>query len=226
MDNNNTVFEFDGKTYNFNPNINSNETSKFTSLMFLILCCDSTNLDHNKFKEFVLKNKNDINKQNQFGYSALMMACHSTKFDENIIKILINAGCNLNLQTNNNITALMLSIFKKNTNTIKILLNAGANVNISTIYGFTAFSYAIEHNEIMKMLIDAHADMITQYWGESNFDLLCKHRKIEIIKYYLIKKPHLAENQLIQFIIYKQDFELIKLLNELYFMKLAHFKAY
>src|SRR5271170_5670270 len=104
MENQDIVFQFDEHTYKFKPTI------EITPLMYLILYHNSTNLDHNKFRKFVLKNKDDINKQNKYGNSSLSIACHSKNPDENIIKILINAGADLNLQTNNELTPLMLAI--------------------------------------------------------------------------------------------------------------------
>lgn len=82
-------------------------------------------------------------------------------------------------------------------------------------------------DELIKLLIDKDVDLTMKCRNESNFEYLCRIKQIKIIKYYLKKNPYLAENLLIQFVTYRDQIpSLIKLLSELYFMKLAHFKAY
>lgn len=90
--------------------------------------------------------------------------CSNTSSTQQTVKILVDAGADLNLQNENNRTALMMASINSNTDsteqTVKMLINAGADLNIKEKDGWTALmlvSYSdtdsVKH--IIKILIDA-----------------------------------------------------------------------
>jgi ankyrin repeat protein len=123
----------------------------------------------------LIKSKIDLNIVNEYrehqwykvgdddGCTALMwviLHCKA-KNKEKIIKQLIEAGANVNLQDNYGYTALMHAATKSTDNTVKMLINTGADVNLQNKYGYTALMYAATKSteNTVKMLIDAGADV-------------------------------------------------------------------
>ena len=95
-----------------------------------------------------------------------------TKSSENTVKLLIEAGADLNLQSNGGETALIFASCFSNTtsteNTVKMLIDAGADLNIQANNGDTALIFACANigtsstEKTVKMLIDAGADLNKQ----------------------------------------------------------------
>lgn len=95
-----------------------------------------------------------------------------TSSNEDIVKMLIDAGADLNIQTRDGWTALMLSAerSKKTSteNTVKMLIDAGANLNIQNRDGLTSLmgssknSNTTSTENTVKMLIDAGAELNLQ----------------------------------------------------------------
>ncbi len=89
---------------------------------------------------------------------------------ENIVKLLIEAGANLNLQEKNGWTALMSASrnsTKSTENTVKMLIDAGCDLNLQDNDGWTALMLASRYStksteNTVKMLIDAGANLDLQ----------------------------------------------------------------
>ena len=79
-----------------------------------------------------------------------------------ILKLLINAGANLDIQDKDGSTALMLVIYKGNINTeiVKLLTDGGADLNLQDTDGWTALYAAVYdgNTEIVNLLINKGAD--------------------------------------------------------------------
>ena len=102
----------------------------------------------------------DVNaKDDIYGITALMWAAMNGRSE--VVKILLDAGADVNAKTEGGTTALMLAAFLDNTEVAKILLNAGANVNARTKDGRTALIEAASEGrvKIVKTLLDAGADV-------------------------------------------------------------------
>ena len=83
-----------------------------------------------------------------------------------VVKKLIDAGANLNIQDSRAKTALMYSVHNGNDNNevSEKLIDAGADLNIKNIMGQTALMYSAGNgnNEVSEKLIDAGADLNIQ----------------------------------------------------------------
>ena len=109
----------------------------------------------------------DVNKVDNEGYSALMIAAGMG--DTNVIEQLIKAGANVNASTQSGHTALNLMIggydryqirhIRPDAGSIQLLLNAGADVNAAGYEGRTALHSAVSKKDVtaMKILLQAGA---------------------------------------------------------------------
>ena len=98
----------------------------------------------------------------EYGRTALYRAAQNGHND--IAKILIEAGANVNTQDNVGWTALYWAARNGHNDIVKILIEAGADVNIQESDGWTALSRAAEkgHNDIAKILFIAGANVNKQ----------------------------------------------------------------
>ncbi len=78
-----------------------------------------------------------------------------------MIKLLINAGANVNIVDYYGLSPLVYTIDKGNIENIVMLIEAGADVNLQDSYGFTPIMWATNtgNSEIVKALIDAGANV-------------------------------------------------------------------
>ena len=141
-----------------------------TKLMKLVVNPE-TNNNINKFKKFVSEcTKEYINRQNSKGWSAVHMFCQKSRImNSDILKILIDAGANIDLKDNNGGSSLMFvsefSGMHSTESIVKILIDAGANLDLQDNDGWSALmvssSYSnAESTELtVKMLIDAGASL-------------------------------------------------------------------
>ena len=129
----------------------------------------------NRITELLLKHGADVNKNNSSGETALIKACgfgsdyvkKSTSAADKlaIVKILLKAGADVNVQVKNIYwTPLIYAASDgKNTNleTIQLLVNAGADVNHKGRYGTTALikaAYVLRY-DIVSYLFSKGADV-------------------------------------------------------------------
>ncbi len=130
-----------------------------------------------------------MNAKDYFGYTPMHMAI--TKNNKDIIRLLINAGADVNVMDQMGSSLLHQAIEKKNIEIFKMILSAGmshlfhhllrstypliyagANVNVVDRYGETPLHLAVEKNNtvIIKLLVDAGADeSIRNMYGRTPF---------------------------------------------------------
>lgn len=102
----------------------------------------------------------DINAYHRVGrISALMHAINYNNIDA--IKLLIEAGANLNATDNMGRTPLMIAVEFNNQDAVQILIESGANLNMQNLWGTTALNFAARkgHALIFQKLLYAGADI-------------------------------------------------------------------
>ena len=159
----------------------------FTLLMKLVLLTKEHPFINEYIKEYI-QSSNELDKKNEKGYTALMLACmySSTKSTEETVKILIDSGCDLNSKNYRGWSALMYS--SKNSgsysseNTVKLLIDAGAIVNTLDHEGWSALSLAClndktQSHNTLKMLINSGTDINQKITGWSILMVACRYCK-------------------------------------------------
>ena len=153
----------------------------------------------------------DVNLQNKDGETALMMTCRTFECDEcdkcdendcnkchtNFVEIaqkLLDKGADVNLQSNEGETALMISVtsYRCKKELVHKLLDKGADVNLQDKNGKTALMNVHEDVEIVKKLLDKGADPTLKdkngFSALSNAIFFYSKEILEIyIAYYLSK---------------------------------------
>ena len=136
----------------------------------------------------IYKYKNEINYQNEKGWTALMMACvNSNNYSNNeIVKLLLENGADLNLKDVYGNTALMLSCINSNTSsnieTVKLLLENGADINLKNDLEYTALMLSCMNSnngsniETFKLLLDYEANInLKNINGYTALMLTCRY---------------------------------------------------
>ena len=139
-----------------------------------------------------VKKSDNVNHQNNEGYSNLMLAIERCKVE--IAKSLLKKkGANINHQNKYGDTALTLvsnMIDTKKFELMKLVLEKGANINHQNSEGNTALMLAIERREfeIVKLLLENGANVNHQN-SEGNTALIIAAEKdnFEIVKFLLTK---------------------------------------
>ena len=120
-------------------------------------------------------------------YTHLMAAVMNGDASEEVVKILIDAGADVNARNDYGATALHLYEWNANLEKMKLLIQAGADVNARDIYGRTPL-YNTRIAEQIQLLIDSGADVnATDYEGYSalfrNY-IIGNNTNIELLQKY------------------------------------------
>ena len=101
---------------------------------------------------------NNINQKFDNGMTALMQACRFGQME--IVKLLLQAGADINLTNNDGNNALWLACFSGDTHTIRVLIENGVNIDNQNVTGATALIYAASAGKasIVQQLLEAGAD--------------------------------------------------------------------
>jgi ankyrin repeat protein len=137
------------------------KSTQFTYLMFICSSdCDESLKNNYSLSEL---DKLQINNVNSLGWSALAIACGYSKNNDNLIKMLLDAGANINLQTNDGYTPLFISTCINSEKRTEMLIKAGADLNKQVNDGWTTLMHCCRlgkgREKIIKMLIDAGANL-------------------------------------------------------------------
>lgn len=77
------------------------------------------------------------------------------RYDLPLVELLIKAGADVNIKTENGLTPLLIAVKKRLINITEALLKAGADINAVDSSGRTAKDIAHEQNKIIEGLIDS-----------------------------------------------------------------------
>ncbi len=105
----------------------------------------------------LIKKRHVKNCTDNYNKEPLLTVAITNNFSE-IVKILIDAGADLNKPSKWGITPLMRAVIGEKTEFVRMLLNAGAAPNVRCKEGFSALDYAKMHQvklEIIEMLEEA-----------------------------------------------------------------------
>jgi len=129
--------------------VNDRTASKFSRLIAL------KKLNPNKYEKCKLEV--DVNSPDELGTTALAHAIMPTP-DLDGIRLLIEAGADVNIKNASGKTALMIALFFCRENgyrltkkIMKMLIDAGADVNIKDDYETTVYGYATKYMDIAKI---------------------------------------------------------------------------
>jgi ankyrin repeat protein len=161
----------------------------------LLLSCVKSHSEPNLLPLLLQYTHNDdINKQDNKGRSALLLACRFKKFSAdkedhepiNNVQLLLERGADPNIVCLKGRSPLHVATYKQFPITIQTLLHSGVSVNAKTIEdGQTALHIASENDslDIIRILIDAGSDMNTT--DNHGYTLLHNVRKLENLQYLL-----------------------------------------
>jgi ankyrin repeat protein len=128
--------------------VNDKTASKISRLIAL------KKLNPNKYEKCKLEV--NVNSPDELGTTALAHAIMPTP-DLDGIRLLLDAGADVNIKNASGKTALMIALFFCRENgyrltkkIMKMLIDAGADVNIKDDYGTTVYEYATKYMDIAK----------------------------------------------------------------------------
>jgi ankyrin repeat protein len=118
-------------------------------------------INENNINKLESINSNVLKSKNNDGNTPLMYAILKDKID--IAKLLIDKGCNLDMQNNDGDTALMLSV-KYSKDIPKLLIESGCNLNLQDKAGNTPLMISILRwrVDIARLLIENDCDLNLQ----------------------------------------------------------------
>uniref|UniRef100_A0A6C0E7R0 Uncharacterized protein n=1 Tax=viral metagenome TaxID=1070528 RepID=A0A6C0E7R0_9ZZZZ len=152
-----TIDDFISDQINFNSTNNQQDTHGDKDTILMILVKYSSDNKYLRVIKNLIKTGVDLNIQNIFGMTALMIASELIDSDIEIVKLLIDSGANLEIKNNSGMTALMIAskytktiyidtdIGNRFTEVVKLLVNSGANLNAQDNTGMTALMWALNN---------------------------------------------------------------------------------
>ncbi len=151
---------------------------------------------HKPIVEYLLSKGANISEKNgEYGSSALHKACASGALD--IAKVLVNAGADVNLKSDEGYTPLSNAVSNNKQITVKYLISNGANIGEKNgKLGVSVLHKACMNGnlEIAKILVDAGADV--NFKSDEGFTPLyvaVQKNHISIVEYLLTKGVSIDE---------------------------------
>jgi ankyrin repeat protein len=179
---------------------NDIKACNFSKLMYLLTI--SSKISSEMILEYLTKHKEEANKTNSIGWNALHFTVrNSQKMGLSyLIEPLIECIMNIDQQTNDGSTALMIAAKYANSDsnilTLKTLIAHGANVNKQDINGQTALMLAaaniikcdgIGNHEAVKILLDNGAIIdMKNIWGHTALMVACQSENMDMNTVFLL----------------------------------------
>lgn len=170
-----------GEEYNCSP---LTKSRGFTKLMHMVMSMRE-NENYDELKEHILKYPNELDAQNEKGWTALILAVRNYKTcsTKETVMILVELGCDVNIQENGGSNALIVSwVDGVCVEIVKLLLDNGAKVNVQNKNGW---SYLISLCRncftncapgIVSMLLDSNCDIDLQVEdGWTALMMICRY---------------------------------------------------
>ncbi|CAG5119393.1 unnamed protein product, partial [Candidula unifasciata] len=110
-------------------------------------------------RSIILKGEDPaLDRRNHGGWTPLMYACYIGH--DNIVNLLINAGCNMNMKNSRGHTPLMLAASCGNESVARTLVRRGAELELTDKTGWTALFHATYagHQNFVAFLLEAGAN--------------------------------------------------------------------
>ena len=184
----------------------SEDTIALIKAMKIRDCRDYRNYpDYRNEIRTLIQSKNDLNKQNQYGETMLMIiAWNGGRYAAEMMSLLVNAGADIDMQSQNGMTALMLAAWNGGGDgeytweTVGFLIDAKADVNKCNKSGWTALMYAAKHGGrhgelLLERLVKAGANKETQNkYGKTALMYAAEYQNVD--KWYATKMVRFLVN--------------------------------
>lgn len=171
---------------------NIEEKEKYAALW---ISMDNKNIE--VFEVLLKATKGENTYQSSTNTTILMRACEKDKTD--IVKLLINAGSDVNAKEKNGMTPLMFACVNGNRQIINKLLEAGSDVNAKSNIGGDALSCAVEKGDkdLVNVLLKAGADANGKgFDGSTILMRACEFNDLDLVNLFIEKKADVnAQNK-------------------------------
>ena len=95
----------------------------------------------------LIKNGANVNAKDNFGRTALLLACGNLKGLQ-VVQYLLKNGADIEIETINGLNALIWAAFNGNIKVVKELIKNGADINDKDHFGESALIWAVYHGHI------------------------------------------------------------------------------
>lgn len=131
------------------------KSKNYTHLHKCVMRVDEYTFLVDYIDEYLQVFPDDIDKRNSDGWTPLMIASDA------IVEILLKHGANVNAQSNDGLTALMISIVHGSEKKVKILLENHSDVNIQCLSGWNALMLATKYSkeDLVKLILANKANV-------------------------------------------------------------------
>ena len=147
--------------------------------------------------EAVIKAGTDVNAINELGWRTPLMNAAGRNNNPEVLRVLIQAGANVNAKDNYGSTPLMYAALNDNSEVFKALIQAGANVNAKNDDGWTPLMLAAGDNsaEVVSVLIKGGADVNAKFDdGRTALSFAAKENGPEVVSLLLASGAAVSEN--------------------------------
>ena len=85
----------------------------------------------------------------------MLFLCHFDIFQNEVVKILVEHGSSVNIQSQNGFTPLYMAAQENHDEVVRFLLASGANQSLATEDGFTPLAVALQqgHDKVINNLM-------------------------------------------------------------------------
>ena len=138
--------------------------------------------------ETILKYDVDVNAVNKYGETALICVCGvNTPRRKEIIECLLAHGADVNIQSNEKATALMVACFNQNLDAVEMLLEHKANIAVKAINDKSVVMYACDtkNDAIITSLLKEYIHI-----EEPTIKDYCKTIQKDLVDLYIARKDY------------------------------------